>query len=101
MTLIAVLILFPTPSLHAWGPGEAIPEGRDRWRIVAHLVRDARSGASQSDCADGECGDDQGASPFLDSPALPSLYPPDSPPSRRCRSPMISPPAIRSRHLRC
>jgi hypothetical protein len=100
MTLIAVLILFPTPSLHAWGPNEAIPGGRDRWRTLAPLVRDASSGASQSDCADGELGDD-GANPLLDAPALRRPYRPDSPPSQRCRSPMISPPSLRSGHLRC
>jgi|SRR6516164_8575933 hypothetical protein len=101
MTLIAVLILFPTPSLHAWGPVEAIPGGRDPWRTLAPLVRDARSGASLSDCADGEWGDDEGPNPLLDAPALRCPYRPGSPPSRRCRPPIISPPSLRSRHLRC
>jgi hypothetical protein len=101
MTLIAVLILLPMPSLHAGGPNEALPGGRDRWRTVAPLVRDATSCASQSDRADGEWGDDDGANPLLDAPALPRSYPPGSPPSRRCRSSMISPPSLRSRHLRC
>jgi hypothetical protein len=101
MTLIAVLILFPTPSLHAWGPDAAIAGGRDRWRTVAPLVRDASSGASQSDCADGEWNDDEGDNPLLDAPALPRPYRPGSPLSRRCLSPMISPPSLRSRHLRC
>ena len=101
MTLIAVLILFPTPSLHAWGPDEAIPLGRDRWRTVAPLVRVASSGASQSDCADGEWGDDDGDNPFLDAPALPRPFRPGSPTSRRFRSPTVSSPSLRSRHLRC
>ena len=101
MTLIAVLILFPTPSLHAWRPDEAIHGGRDRWRTVAPLVRDASSGAFQSDFADGEWGDDEGDNPLLDAPALPRPYRPGSPPSRRCRSPRISPPSLQSLHLRC
>jgi hypothetical protein len=101
MSLIAVLILFPTPWLQAWGPDEAIPGGRDQWRTVAPLVRDANLSASQSDCADGEWGDDEGDNPFLDAPALPRPYGPGSSLSRRCGSPMISPPSLRSRPLRC
>jgi hypothetical protein len=101
MTLIAVLILFPTPSLYAWGPDEAIPGGRDRWRTVAPLVRDASSGASQSDCGDGAWGDDDEDNPFLDAPALPRPYRPGSPTSLRCRSRTVSPPSLQSRHLRC
>jgi hypothetical protein len=101
MSLIALLILFPTPSLHAWGPDEAIPGVRDPWRTVAPLVRDASLGASQSDCADGEWGDDEGDNPLLDAPAVPGPYRPGSPPFRRCRSLMISPRSLRSCHLRC
>jgi hypothetical protein len=103
MTLIAVLILFPTPSLHAWGPDAAILAGRDQLRTVAPLVRDASSGSgvSQSDCADGEWGDDEGDNPLLDAPAFPRPYRPGSPPFRRCQSPMVSPPSLRSLHLRC
>jgi hypothetical protein len=101
VTLIAVLLLFPTPSVHAWGLDEAFPGGRDRWRTVAPLVLDASLGACQSNCADGEWGDDDGANPLLDAPALPRPYPPGTPPPRRCRSPLISPPSLQSRHLRC
>jgi hypothetical protein len=74
---------------------------------VATLIRDARLGASPSDPSgvgdrdDGEWDDDDGANPLLDAPAGPRPYRRGSPLSRRCRSLMISPPSLRSRHLRC
>ena len=101
MTLIAILIFLPTPSLHVCGPDAAILADRDQLRTVAPLVRDASLGAAQSDCADGEWDDDEGDNPLFDAPALPRPYRPGSPLSRRCLSPMISPPSLRSRHLRC
>lgn len=101
MSLIAVLILLPTPALHAWGLNEAFPGGLDRRPTVARLVRDAGSGAFQSDNAVGEWGDDDGANPFLDAPALPRPHPPGAPSSRRCRSSLIQPLSLRSHHLRC
>ncbi len=74
MTLVAVLILFPTPSLHARGPDDALPGGRDASRAVAAFIHHPESGASPSDpsgigeYADGEWGDDDGVGPLLDAP---------------------------------
>jgi hypothetical protein len=107
MTLIAVLILFPTPSLHAWGPDDAIPGGRDGSRAVAVHMGAPRLSASPGDpsgigeCAEGEWGDDDGVTPLVDLPSVPRRCRRGSPASRRCRSPMIDSPSLRSRHLRC
>ena len=61
MTLIAVLILFPTPSLHAWGRDDVDPSGALR-APCAHRSSFAMPAQtpSQSDCDDGEWGDDDG-----------------------------------------
>jgi len=107
MTLIAVLILFSTPSLHAWGPDDAIPGGCDGSRAVAVQVGGPLSSASPGDpfgigeCADGEWDDDDGVAPFVDLSSLPRRCWRGSPPSRRCWSPMIDSPSLRARHLRC
>jgi hypothetical protein len=107
MTLIAILILLPTPSLHLEGPDAAIPGGHVDLRTVAPLIGGRRSVSFPSDptgigeCADDGWGDDQGAGSFLDGPVLLRLCRKDSGPSRRCPSPVISSHSVRSRPLRC
>jgi hypothetical protein len=107
MTLIAVLIFFPTPSLHAWGPDDAIPGGRDGSRAVAVHMGVLLSSASAGDpfgigeCADGEWDDDTGVTPLVHLPSVPRRCRRCSPASRRCWSRMIDSPSLRSRRLRC
>ena len=77
MTLIAVLILLLTPSLHPGGPDDAIPGGHVGLRTVAPLIGDRRSVSFPSnppgigECADDGWGDDDGAGSLLDGPVLP------------------------------
>ncbi len=76
MTLIAVLILFPTPSLHAWGLDAALPGGRIDLRSVAPLIGGRRSVSFPSDpsgideCANGGWDDNDGAGSALDGRVL-------------------------------
>lgn len=108
MTLIAVLILVAMPSLHAWGPDDAIPGDSDGPRAVAvQMDGSHQSSASPGDpfaigeCADGECDDDGGVTLFVDLSSLSRRCFRVSPPSRRYWSPTIHSPSLRSRHLRC
>jgi hypothetical protein len=107
MTLIAIVILLPAPSLHPGGPDAAIPGGHVHLRTVAPLIGGRRSVSFPNDpteigeCADGGWGDDQGAGSFLGGPVLARLCRKDSRPSRRCPSPVISSHSVRSRPLRC
>jgi hypothetical protein len=107
MTLVAVLILFPTPSLYARGPDEAIPGGHGGSRAGATFLRDPRAGTSASnpspigECDDEEWDDDDGATPLLNAPTFPRPCGRGSRPSRRCGFPMIHSPSPRPRHLRC
>jgi hypothetical protein len=107
MTLIAIVILLPTPSLHPGGPDAAIPGGHVDLRTIAPLIGGRRSVSFPSDptgigeCADGGWGDDQGAGSLLDGSVLPRLCRKASRPSRRCPSPVISLHSVRSRPLRC
>jgi hypothetical protein len=107
MTLIAIVILLPTPSLHPGGPDAAIPGGHVDLRAVAPFIGGRRPVPFSSDpsgvgeCADDGWGDDQGAGSVLDVPVLPRPCRKDSRPSRRCPSPVISSHSVRSRPLRC
>ncbi len=107
MTLIAVLILFPTPLLHPGGPNDAAPGCHVGPCVVAPLIGDPRSVSFPSEragigeCSDDGWGDDEGAGSLLDGPVLPRPRWEDRLPSRRCGSPVSSSYSIRSRHLRC
>ena len=107
MTLIAVLILFPTPALHAWGPDDATPGGCDGSRrsrsgwAVPYRAPSPGDPFGIGECALGESDDDDGATPFVQLSSLPRRCWRGSPASRRCWSPMIDSPSLRARHLRC
>jgi hypothetical protein len=107
MTLVALVILLPTPSLQPGGPDAGIPKGHVDVRTVARLIGGRRSVSFPSDptgigeCDDGGWDDDEGAGSLLDGPVLPRLCRKDSRPSRRCRSLVISLHSVRSRPLRC
>jgi hypothetical protein len=107
MTLLAILILLQTPSLHLGGPDAAIPQRDVDQRTIAPLIRGIRPVSFPSDptgigeCANGAWADDAGAGSLLDVPVLPRLCRKDSRPSRLCPSPLISSHSVRSRPLRC
>lgn len=106
MTFIAVLILVPATSLHAWGPGDAVPGVRGDSYAVGALIRPNDTDNSPGDpagiggCDDEDWDDDEGG-PLLDAPAVPHLFRQEGAPPRRCGSPMISAPSLPSPHLRC
>jgi hypothetical protein len=107
MTLLAILILLQTPSLHLGGPDAAIPRGDVDQRTIAPFIRGVRPVSFPSDptgidqCASGAWADDGGAGSLLDVPVLPRLCRKDSRPSRLRPSPLISSHSVRSRPLRC
>jgi hypothetical protein len=107
MTLIALLLLFPTPLPHPWGPDDTIPGDHVLTRAVAPVVRDqglvifSGDRARGAECADGERGDGDGAKPFLDWPGLSHPCCQDDLPSHPRSLPGTSSPSVRSRHLRC
>ena len=107
MTLIALVILLPTPLLHPGGPDAAIPGGHVDLRTIAPLIGGRRSVSFPSDptgvggCADDGWGDDPGAGSLLDGPLFARLCGKNSRPSRRCPSPVNSSHSDRSRPLRC
>ncbi len=107
MTLLAILILLQTPSLHLGGPDLAILRRDADQRTIAPLIRGARPVSFPSDptgigeCANDSCADDTGALSLLDVPVLPRLCRNDSRPSRLCTSPPSSSHSVRSRPLRC
>jgi hypothetical protein len=106
MTLIAVLLLYPTPMVHARGLERPIP--RDQLtRAFGPIIRDRRSVLFSGDpaggggCEDEEWGDGDGAEALLGWPALPRRFRQDVLP---CHSPTSQGPSslsLRSRQLRC
>ena len=107
MTLLAILILLQTPSLHLRGPAAAIPRRDVDERTIAPLIRGVRPVSFRSDptgigeCANGAWADDAGAGSLLDVHVFACLCRKDSRPSRLCPSPLISSHSVRSRPLRC
>ena len=85
MTLIGILILLPTPSLHPGGPDAAIPGGDVDRAPSRPLFAVVRSVSFPSDptgigeCADGAWDDDEGAGSLLDVPVLPRSVPEGQP----------------------
>jgi hypothetical protein len=106
MTLIALLLLYPTPLVHPWGLDHTIP-GDHITRAVAPVIRDQRSVFSPAnpsggaECEDEEWGDGEGAEALLGWPALPRPFRQDDLPSHLPSSPVVISPSLRSLHLRC
>lgn len=107
MTLVAILLLYSTPMVHAWGLDHSIPRDQLFTRAVAPVIGypgsvflsgDSDEGAG---CEDEEWGDDEGADALLGRPALPRTFRQDNPPSRPLSSPGALSRSLRSRHLRC
>ena len=107
MTLIALLLLFPTPLLHPCGPDDTGRGDHVGTRPVATVIRDQGSVSSADDpsagseCADGEWDEDEGAKSLLDWPVLPRPCRQNVLTSHLRWSPVTVPPSVRSRLLRC
>jgi hypothetical protein len=107
MTLIALLLLYPTSSLHARGLDDAIPGHYARTRAVAPVIRDRGAAsicvnpAGGGEHAEGEWGDDEGVQPLVDCSVLSRQCRHDDRLSRPLISPRIVQHSARSRHLRC
>jgi hypothetical protein len=107
MTLVALLLLCPTPSLHPWGPGDTIPGDHVLTRAAAPVIGDLRSvfiagdPAGAAGCAEGEWCDDEGADTLLGQSPLPRPCRHDDRPSRPRSLASRSSPSVCSRHLRC
>ena len=107
MTLIALLLLYPTPMVHAWGLDRANPRDQHLSCADAPVIRDLRSDFFSGDpaggggCGDEEWGEGDGAEALLDWPAL--LHPsrPDDLPSSWPSLLVDISPSHYSRHLRC
>jgi hypothetical protein len=107
MTLIAVLLLYPTPMVYTGGLDHSIPRDQPFTRAAAPVIRypwsvflsgDSDGGAG---CEDEEWGDGEGADALLGWPALSRRFHQDYLPSRPLSSPWALSCSLRSRHLRC
>jgi hypothetical protein len=107
MTLIALLLLYPTPLLHPWGRDGTSPGDHPFTRVVAPVIRDRGAAPLAGDLAegggraDGEWSDDEGVQPVVDRSALPDRGWPDHTLSRPLMSPQVFQLSSRPRHLRC
>src|SRR5262245_33239021 len=107
MTLIALLLLYPTPWLDPWGPDSTTPGDHILTRTAASVIRDLRSvffsgdPAGEAECADEDRGDGEGAPPLLGWPALARPCRQDDRPSHPRSLSGTCSHSVRSRHLRC
>jgi len=107
MTLLALLILYPTPLVTTSGLVATSPGAYTRAGAAGPVLHDQRSVSSSADPAGGdvfpasEADDDQRDRSVLGDPALPRLCRRDDAPSRPRSWPLRFPSSVRPRHLRC
>jgi hypothetical protein len=107
MTLIALLLLYPTPLLSPSGPDATSPGAQIRTLAAAPVFRDQRAVSSSDDpaggtaCAEEESDDDQRAEFVLACPALRRPGRQHDRPSRQPSSLLSFPSSVRSTRLRC
>jgi hypothetical protein len=105
MTLIALLLLYPTPLLHPSGSDATSPGAQIR-TLAAPVFSDQRAVSPSEDPAGGAMyaedeSDDQRAEFVLACHALPRPCRRDDLPSRLPSAPLSFPFSVRSPHLRC